>query len=239
MTQLIEFFSYDFKTSTFFQNDSNNWTFLNMTRWIELFFRYDPKNFFCWMWFKELNLFFWMCFKEFFHKILLSIEPFLKYDAQNRTLLFNITQRIEPFFELLLKNSTLFKIWLEELNIFSIELFQCDLRIFFEKKNFDLKNWNFFWSDLKNWLFWKMSQIIEPIFEHYSLIHRIEFFFDKIWLKEFNFFFQHHSKIEPTFLNLIQRIELFMQRNMTQRIEQWVEKKASNKWNSFFLIWLK
>ena len=157
MTQRIElFFSIWLKElKSFFKIWLYNWSFflikpfLNMTQRIELFLR---------MW-----------FNDFFKKKnkTLSIEPF-----------FNLTPRIEPFWKIWLtewnpffwyysKNWTIYNIWLQELNIFSIELFSDmtqrielflhmtqRIELVFEKKNHDSKKWTFCFG---------ITQRIEPL----------------------------------------------------------------------------
>ena len=62
-----------------------------------------------------------------------------------------------------------------------------------------MKSWTLFWYDIKNWLFWKMSQIIEPLLNvtefnfSKNMIHWKEPFF-QTWLKELNPSVQHDSK---------------------------------------------
>ena len=64
---------------------------------------------------------------------------FLKnYDSQNGTLLFNLTQRIEPF-SILLKELNPFQHMTRRIEHFSIERFQYDSKGEFFFKN-DLKN---------------------------------------------------------------------------------------------------
>ena len=105
----LNFFSYDFKNSTFFQNDSSNWTFF-MTQRTELF-RYDPK---------KLNFFVENDSKNwtsFFLQFDSNKWTYLKFNSKNWTFFhwmwFNVfflqnkRQRIEPFL-LCLEELTLF-----------------------------------------------------------------------------------------------------------------------------------
>ena len=155
---------------------------------------------FFWIWHKELN-FFWMWFKVFFSKKkTLSIEHFEnmtpriepdfgKYDSQNWTHLFHLTQRIE----------TLLSKWLKELNpsvqhdsqywtIFSTlnHRIWTWLKVLnhFSLKKYNSKNWTHFTI----WLielnpFPKCLNELDFFFEH---TQRIELFW--IWFKELNFF---------------------------------------------------
>ena len=93
MTQRIEptFFECDFfflkkktqKIELFSKNDSNNWTFLNMTQWIELALN-DSKNWTCLFQHDSENCFFLNLLKFFFTGLEES-NPFVQYDSTNRT----------------------------------------------------------------------------------------------------------------------------------------------------------
>ena len=151
-------------------------------------------------------------------KMTQRIAPFLK-----------ITQRIEPFsqcdskiwtfFQSDSKNCFFFSIWLEELNpLFRICLNELNLfcrstqRIepcFFQ---YDSKTWHL----LKIWF-----SRIEP-FE--NLTQRIELL--KVWLKALNPFFQYESTNRTHFSNMTQRIDFFF--------EYWIWLKEL----IFFFIWL-
>ena len=140
----------------FREYDAKNWTlyFLSMTQRIEplnfwiwlteldLLFKYDAKN--CTFFLKKLSKSwkYWTLLGyhskdwTFFEKYDSQNWTFFEFDSQNWTFFLNMTHRIELFFEYDSqnwtffqydwKNWTLIKIWLEELNIFSIELFQYD-----------------------------------------------------------------------------------------------------------------
>ena len=212
-----------------FEYDSKNWTFSIWHKEIELF---------CWMRLKELNLFS-MWFKEFFHKNDSKHFTLFKKWLQELNLFWlNMTQRIESFFRYYSKNWTLFNIWLEELNIFSIELFQYD----WKRLNFFNMFWRvepFFWYDLKNGLFGKMSQIFEPFLnmtqriEFLHMIPIIEPYFIN-WLTELNFLnilsieFFFSKKKNP---QRIERIEPFL--DITQRIEFFCWIYESKNWTFF------
>ena len=136
---------------------------------------------------------------------------------RNWTLLFNITQRIELFFEY----------WLKELNfcwgliielIFSVRLKELNflnmterIPFFFSKKKTDSKNWILFFSKkirLKelNQIFSKYHSKNWTLF--YQRTQRIAPFFSKKKLKELNSLFNMSHIIEPLF-NLTHRIEPF------------------------------
>ena len=112
-----------------FEYDSQNWTlFWNVTQRIEPDFqKIDSKN---WSLFtrrlKELNPLHKMTqrIEPFFLKVWPStIEPFEKYDSKDWTLLFNMTQRIEPSFHK----------WLEDLN-FLLQICLIESHFFWKKK---------------------------------------------------------------------------------------------------------
>ena len=176
-----------------------------MTQRIESFFQYDSKN-----WTLFLNMIQWI---EPFFNMTQRLERFL--------FLFYVTQRIEPFFCIWLKElNLLLKIWLTDLNLFFLHDSKnwtlCKLR---------LKELNLFWIWLKELnLTFSMTQRIELFFEIWlkelnllfqQMAQRIETF---LWLKESNFFqkydsknwfffFQHDSMI---LFNTTRRIELFL-----------------------------
>ena len=219
----------------FVETDSTNWT---------LFFT-DSKIWIFSMWYKEF----------FFHKHdsrhltllknmtlfeklwLTELNPSYEYDSQNGTLLFNLTQRIEPFSKYYSKNWTLFNIWLEELNIFfqknffimtqRMKIFNMFWRVepFFDmtwRIDFFGENesniWSLFEHDSKKLNFFHLIQIIEPYFEKrltelnfLKLLSELSFFL--IWKNT-----QRIERIEP-FLDITHKIELLFVENMTQRIE--------------------
>ena len=201
----------------------------------------------------------------FLKNILKKLNLFFFEKTQNWTLLFQITRRIEPFFQCDSKNWTLFLIWFKEL-LFLIMTQRIQLFLQSWSKELDFLWWLTDLNVLEN-----MSQRIEPFF-FLNMIQRIEPFI--IWLKElslFSFltqriepFFSSNmtQRIEPFFLNMTQRIpqfffditflwynsknwlfcmilriELFS--NMTQRIEIFFFKYDAKNWTLFLRIWLK
>ena len=198
--------------------------FLNVTQRIP-FVKYDSNGTFFQIWHKELN-FFWVWLKElnfFSSNMTQRIENpsfleydastwtfFSKYDAKNWTIFensFDMTQRFELILLIWLKELNSFLTGLEELGSFfnttqRIEPFlEIRLKVLFLWKNW-LKELNsfFFGYDSKNWtLFSDMTQRIEPIF---NTTRSIEFFKQKLWLKEFNFYLvkKHDSKNWTFFL---------------------------------------
>ena len=134
MTQSVEPFRNMTHRIEFFWNekDSQNWTLLFTHRsepffstWLTVLnpsFQHVSKNFFFdWLkknWtlcqkksLKEWNFFlFWS--KElfpFFFNLTRRIEPFFQHVSMNWTFFLNMTHRIEPFFQYVCKNSDLFK----------------------------------------------------------------------------------------------------------------------------------
>ena len=232
----ILFLEYDSKNWLFFEYDPKNWTSVEKifksefwkTRKIKPFpEKYDSKNwsFFCvffpkndsnnwsfFIWLKELNPLFVM--SEW-------IEP-----------IWQITRRIEPFFE---HDSQIFfkkkkkRIRLTELNFFSdmtqsIELFfvwlSLWIELFFQEIWLDSSNWTSCYEPLFN-----MTQRIEPLVMNLFSIWLKELNpsqnVSKNWtslsLKELNFFqydakfFQIDSKELNPLFSMTQRIELFFQ----------------------------
>ena len=133
--KLIFFFFENIKElnlfNLFFQHDSKNWTFFNMTRRIEHF----------WMRLEELNTF--ECDSK-------ELNFFFQYDSKNwfltmiqRIVFFNMTQRIEPFLHDS-KNWTFFRtVWIKGLNLL-LEICLKELNFFFFWKKHDSKI--FFWK---------------------------------------------------------------------------------------------
>ena len=213
MTQRIEFLNMSQRIQPFFSNTTQ--------RVAPFFFEYDAKS---WTLFlsirrKELNPFLWIWRKEM------------------TTFFFHLTQRIEPFYQ---------EVWLTELNCVSKKdsnngaLFKglIELNLLWTSSQYDSKSWSLFQHDAKNWTFlvfqydskncfFQNAQGIQPPFHmNYfftwlelnsfliNTTQRVEFFHKK-WLKALN-----------TFLNLTERVELFL--HWTQRIEIF-----------FSTIWLK
>ena len=160
---------------------------------------------FSWIWRKELNrLISWIWLKE--------LNPFSKYYS---------------------KNWTLFKIWLEELNIFQWNFFNMTQN--FKFSQYDLKSWthffkwftdltflekwvkylNPFWTWLKELKFFHLIQIIEPYFKIGS----------KNWI-----------------FKAILSIEFFENKKNTEKIERidWTLLGYHSKdWTFLLKIWLK
>ena len=170
-------FQYDSKNWIFLRNVSKNWTFFFLIwlkesfkkeKWLKelnLFLKYDSKNWFFWIWHKELNLF---SFDEHDSKI-----SFIGYDSELNFLI--TTHRIDFYFDSKIffehdsKNSPFF-IWLWELNFFLtttliIELVFSDMILKIEPFIWiGLKESNpFFWVRLKesNFFFFetKLSEL--------------------------------------------------------------------------------
>ena len=219
-----------------FWNDSQNWTsfyepLLNVTQRVEVFLQYDSKSStflvfqydskgwtpFHWIWLKELNLL--LMRRKELNPFLICLKETNFYfsdmnDSKNYFLTKN-TQWIE-----------LFKMWLKELNIWTV----C------QKK--DPEN-----GTLWKWLF-EMTHRIEPFFEPFQDDSKSWSLFS-IWpkelnplffskcLKELNLFFSKCSKnwtslsFELLFY-MTQRIELFFFSNVTQRIEPLLEYDSKN-----------
>ena len=159
--------------------------------------------------------------EPFFHMIH-RIEPFFPtWRVKNWTLLFNMTQRIGPFFftnvsskiffcKKYSKNWTCFWVWLKELNLFE--------------------------HDSKNWFFLNMIHRNEPFFQHYSkdgtfesMTQRIGHFL--IWLKELNLLFYMTPRTELFFRG----IELFFSQIW---IKELIFQKFHFKLLTFFFKWL-
>ena len=168
--------------------------FLNTTQRIELFdWLIWPKGLFFLIWFTESNTFFEHDWKIehseydsknwtlFFIRMTQRLELCLEYDSMDLNFFFNLTQRIELFFNMTqelnpfchskelnllfhdAKNWTHF-FWRLNWTLF----WSTELNILFEH---DSQNWTLFECDLKiepdskNWtLFLNMSQWIEPFF---------------------------------------------------------------------------
>ena len=159
------------------------------------------KNWFFWIWLKELNLFsIWQRNWFFLLNVTQRIEP-LFFNVIQRVFFHNNDINILPFF-IWLKNWTFFeKLWLTEWN----PSFQ-----------FDLKNWTLVKILLKE---------LNP-FQH--MTRRIEHFFNRtfsIWLKELNYI-NMTWRVEPFFIwpkewtcleKWVKYLNPFL--NMSQRIE--------------------
>ena len=171
MTQRIEpFISWIWRLhlDLFKKYDAKNWTIFensfDMTQRFELILL---------IWLKELNSF------------------LTRLEGLSSFFFFNTTQRIEHFWIRLKELNTLL-IWLKELNSIRKRLKELNLL----KKNYDSKCCFCEKNDSKNWtlsflvttqrieLFSDMTQRIEPIF---NTTRSIEFFKQKLWLKEFFF----------------------------------------------------
>ena len=234
------FFLYDSKIWTFFF--LKIWfKELNMTQWIEPFFpvwlkELNPFK----KWLKELSPFFNMIqrielsFRNmsfFFKKIwlkelffwkktwLTELNLFLTWLIENWTLLFNMTQRIEPFFQYESKNW----IWLKGLNFFFVSIWLKELSPFLDDSNWTLfsfsmwlKEWNpfLFRCDSKNWTLFLSMWLKE-----------LNLFF--VWPQELKLFFQCDSKkkIEPLLLIPLTELNTFV-------------KYDPKNW-TFFWMWLK
>ena len=172
--------------NSFQKNRSNNWTFLNMTQWIEPALN-DSKNWTRLFQHDSENCFFLNLLKFFFYWTR-RIEPFL----------FNTTQRIEP----------LFKMWL-----FFNDLKNWTSFFFFgkitQRIGLDSKTW---WlPDLKllSWimtLFFEKKKLLKELDQIFWLKELFLLYDSKnctlflwIWRKELN----------PFSLNMTQRIEPF------------------------------
>ena len=156
----MNLFQFDSRIEYFFNmtQELNPFSFSrNMTQRMELFFKkWLIELIFVWMWLKEVNLFFLTWFKElnfFFLVWLKDLNFFFWYDSKTWTFFFwydsknwnfsEMTQRIEPFSKIRLKELNFFSVWLKELNFFK-PLTELN---FFVKC--DPNNWNFFWIWLK------------------------------------------------------------------------------------------
>ena len=177
------------------------------------------------------------------------IEPFFPtWRVKNWTLLFNMTQRIEPFQKTCLIKflSKIFK----ELNLLlsmtqRIELFlnmtpKIDFfwTWFTEMNLFSalLEGWNIWQYDSKNWTFFDLTQRIEPSVLHDSknwtfFTRGIYFFFFKFGSK--NWFFQNFtSNYWPFFWIWLTELNLFS--NMTHRIEPFLKILTHRDWTLLF-----
>ena len=208
------------------RKNSQNWIFLNPTHRIE---------FFC-----ELNRLI-SCmtqrFEPFFSKYH-SKNWFFWKESKNWTLFEKMTQRIELFLEVCLK----------EFNSFS----DSTQRIEFFKH--DSKNW----TSLSN-----TTQNFEPFFFGVNTTQRIELFCEhdwkafekKLWLKESKlffydsrivfFFFKKATQNTDFFKIWLTELQLFFSEIMTQRIEflecdskNWTFWKYDSQNGTFFWIWL-
>ena len=242
MTLRIEPFSpTDSKNWTLFFRDSMNWIFSVIQRIVPSFLNVIQRiETFCWIWPKELS----HCWKilriESFYKYDWKFNPFwtFSYDSKNWTF-FDMTRRIEPFFECDSKNCNflqkvsprmdflecdsknwIFSIWLKELKLTqSIEpLFQ-----------YDAENWTSLFSN--------MTHRIEHLFSRNmtNMTHRIEHLISsRIWLTELNI----SSLLEYDSQNFFNRIEhLFLLQN-EHSSKNWFFSKVTQRID-FFQKWLK
>ena len=226
----------------------------NMIHWIESFFS---------TWLTVLKPSFWTCLKELNH------FSFKKYKSKNWTHFKIWLKELNPFFHIaqwngffflnILKELNLFWIWYNYLNLFSIwfkefNIFRkCNsenLFCFWKLLNFSLnidskKSFFIFWKWVEelNLFFWillkelNIFSISLNFFQHESknwfffflnMTHRIDFFF-WIWLTELNLFLNMTQRIE-LFLFWVQLKELNSFSDMTQRIELfcWIRLKELN-----------
>ena len=178
----------------FFKYNAKNWTLFLSLR-MDLFFIVRVKELnFLWIWLTELNLF------------------------------FNMTHRIEPFFE-------------------------CDSMIFFFFKKIEALNLLFYYS--MNWTSLKIRVTeLNPSFWYYSknwtlfkiLLQELNFFsrtFLSIRLKELNFFFFRIWPKELNYFEWLKELNFFDSRNwtffdMTQIMELFFVKKTKH-WTFFSL----
>ena len=187
-----------------------NWTFLNVIQWI--FFLENTKDtlsidtFFL-FWLQELNfsktIIHWI--EPFFLITLTELNPSVQHDSKNWTLLFNMTQRTEPFCSTWLKEfNPSFSTWLKELNPF----FWTWLKEIEPFLQHSLKLNSLFEHDSKNWTIFLWGNITQNI-EHILQYDSKNWTLFSICLNELDFFFEHTQRIELTFLNMTQRFELF------------------------------
>ena len=173
-----------------------------MTQRIEPLTKIGSNNWtFFWTWLNELNF--------FFQNLTQRIEPFF----------LNITLRIELSLFNVSKDWTFFKILLKELNPFQNMVQRIELRF-----QYDAKNQPFFPYDstklifsiwFKKWTFFNMTQNIELFFfgsKNWTFV-----FTKKHDTQNWTIFFEYDSLTWTHFLNMTQRIELFL--SMTQWIE--------------------
>ena len=224
-------------TFFFFFRDSMNWIFFCDPKNCTFFVVCDPEELklFCWMWPKELSHCWNILRIESFNKYDWEFNPFwtFSYDSKNWTF-FDMTRRIEPFFECDSKNCNFLQ--------------KVSPRIDFSER------------DSKNWIFFNMTQRIEIDSKHwtafFNMTHRIEHLFSRIWRTELNifsriwrtelnisslleydsqkFFLNMTHRTEHLFLQMTQRIEPFF--NITQRIEPFFQHNSKN-W-TLFSTWL-
>ena len=179
---------------------------------------------------KELNFCFpqWLKELSFFSIWLKELNFFFELDSKGWTFLLSMTQRVEPFYWVWLKESLLEK---------AQRYFLMTHRI--EPMRKKLKELNLFFFEI--WL--------KELNFFFNMTQRIELF--SIWLKELNLllsmtqrielFFEYDSKNETIFLNTTQWIEPIFKYdsmnwtlfNMTRRIELFFlkKKKDSKNWN--------
>ena len=213
-----------------FEHDSMNWTFLNMTQWIEPsltwleelnFFskKKDSKNwFFFWAWLKELNLFLSMSQRIGFLSFCQKNDSknwkfFFQYDSKNWTFLFIMTQRLfftkkklkEFDFLWLTDLNLLFKIFPHQKKTRRIDpIFIVTLKMFFFLKyEYDSQNWIFFLNTIQR------SEILQYDSEDSTffsdMTQSIELFlYDSL---DWSFFKKYDltHRMEPLFMNLFSR----------------------------------
>ena len=176
----------------FFEFDSKNWFFLNMTQRIELFLNVIQSFFFQKKKTVSIEHFENMTprIEPIFLIWLTELKPSFQNDSKNWTLLFNMTQRIESFilFNMTHRIEPFFRLWLIEFEhdskkwtIFLLrnitQRIEPFLKIWLKELNpfYNMSIWigfflnilkelNFFEYDSKIWTFFNVIQIIEPYF---------------------------------------------------------------------------
>ena len=225
-SKLIVFGKYD-SNWTFFQFDSKNWTlFLEcdskkrtfFSKWLkELFLLFF---FFFSIWLDELNPLCWICLNE--------LNPFVDWLRELNPVFFffNMTQRLDPLQKYDFQELNLLKIWIKGLNFW-----KCDSKhwtLFFNRVN---ESNPLFQHESKNFFFLNMThktQRIETSFNKW--LEELNFSWRKTWPTELNHFFMwprnrtllsnmsHRNwtflffmtqRIEPFFLNMTRRMNLF------------------------------
>ena len=184
---------------------SMNWTFWNMTQRIEHLNHVSKRRLREWnylkfflKWLIELNLFFWT-----FSRWLKELKSFFNMTQRIEPFVFlKTSQRIEYFFQKMLKELNLSFIWTTFLHdsmnwtFFNLTRRVESFQIWLKELDF------FFWIWLKNLnLRLSMTQRSDPFWT---------------WLKEVNFF-EHYSENRTLFLRRRKELNLFL--NLTQRID--------------------
>ena len=192
LKELKSFFQYDAKNWTFlvFQYDSKNWTFFQNAQGIEPLFLMN--YFFTWL---ELNSFLINTTQrvKVFHKKWLKVSnTFLNLTERVEPCL-HWTQRIEPFF------------WSEKDSQNWTLLFTDRSEPFFSLTGVE----PFFSTWLKEWIFFWLTQKIEPCVKRKVSKSGTFFWF---WSKElFPFFFNLTRRIEPFFSICLNELNLFLE----------------------------